>query len=273
VALVITIIFGVPRAGKTALMTHLLNQVMFDRNRYRCMINEIGIKNGGGFMLTVPKHCVCINYDVVGRKFGYKPRLSRRINPFRLGYANDKVKTHFIEPYSVIAVTEGQKYFNSRMSAFYPDWQSRWYEQHGHNNYDIFIDVQRPRLIDVNIRELACFIEIISKTNKLDKNGKIKSIQWVVRRIDGSAELEQYLNSGKRDTSCYAQEIITAKYNVHDCYNSQMCKPKFYDGHFDEDFDTEEHTPLQETIEGYIQHLQEHDDELPDNFYNLKRGA
>ena len=155
----------------------------------------------------------------------------------------------------------------------YPDWQSRWYEQHGHNNYDIFIDVQRPKLIDINIRELACFIEIIKKTNITDENGRIKQIKWLVRKFAGSAELEQYFNSGKRDTSCFDEEIITANYNVHACYNSQMCKPKFYEGHLDEDFDTAEHTPIVEDIDGYIRYLQECDDELPKDFYNLKRGA
>lgn len=254
-------------------MTHFLNECMFDHERFNLMKKEIEKKQNGGFPVTVPNHTVVSNYDIVGKKFGYSRRFSRRINPFRIGYANDKVKTHFIEPYSVIGITEGQKYFNSRLSMYYPDWQSRFYEQHGHNNYDIFIDVQRPKLIDVNIRELSCFIEIIKKTNKTDKNGKIKSIKWIVRKFAGSAELEQYFNSGKKDISCYTQEIITAKYNVHECYNSQMCKPKFYDGHTTENYDTAEHTPIIENIEGYIKHLEEADDELPDNFYNTKRGA
>ena len=269
----ITIIFGVPRAGKTALMTHLLNTAMFDRDRFRCMSKAIQYKNENGFTLSTPRHCICANYDVVGRKFGYKPRYSRRINPFRLGYANDKVKTHFIEPYSVIGITEGQKYLNSRMSAFYPDWQSRWYEQHGHNDYDIYIDVQRPKLIDINIRELSKFIEIIEKKNKTDRNGRVKSITWRVRCFDSSAELDEYFASGKKDKTTYTEQTITAKYNVHDCYNSQMCKPKFYDGHINEDFDTKEHEPLIEDIDGYIKYLQEVDDELPDNFYEKKRGA
>jgi len=268
----ITIIFGVPRAGKTALMTHLLNQALYDRDRYKQMKYAIAHKNANGFNLSLPRHSVCANYDIVGRKFGYSSRLSRRVNPFRLGYVNDKVKTHFIEPHSVIGITEGQKYFNSRMSMYYPDWQSRWFEQHGHNDYDIFIDVQRPKLIDLNIRELASFIEIISKTNRLDKNGKIVSIKWVVRRFLGSCELEQYLASGKKDSTCYTTEIIVAKYNVHDCYDSQMCKPKFYDGHIGADFDTKEHEPLVEDIGGYIKYLKELDDELPDNFYEKKRG-
>jgi hypothetical protein len=171
-----------------------------------------------------------------------------------------------------IGITEGQKYLNSRLSMFYPDWQSRWYEQHGHNNYDIYIDVQRPKLIDVNIRELACFIEIVSKRNKLDKNGNVKSIVWKVRCFDGSAELDQYFNSGKQDASTYVEKMITANYNVHDCYNSQMCKPKFYDGHIGSDFDTREHEPLVENVDGYIKYLQELDDELPVNFYDKRRS-
>jgi len=268
----ITIIFGVPRAGKTALMTHFLNQAIFDREHYKQMRNAISHKNDGGFNLTTPSHCVLANYDVVGRKFGYRPRLSRRINPFRLGYKNDKVETHFIEPFSVIGITEGQKYLNSRLSMFYPDWQSRWYEQHGHNNYDIYIDVQRPKLIDVNIRELACFIEIVSKKNRHDKNGNIKSIVWKVRCFDGSAELDQYFNSGKQDGSTYTEKTIVANYNVHDCYNSQMCKPKFYEGHIGSDFDTKEHEPLIENVDGYIKYLQELDDELPVNFYDKRRS-
>jgi len=269
----ITIIFGSPRAGKTALMTHLLTQAMFDRERYRNMARAIEQKNMGGFDLSIPKHCVVSNYDIVGRKFGYRPRISRRINPFRLGYANDKVKTHFIEPYTAIGITEGQKYFNSRMSLFYPDWQSRWFEQHGHNNYDIYIDVQRPKLIDLNIRELANFIEIIDKQNRTDKNGRVIAIKWVVRQFAGSAELDQYFSSGKRDTTTYTQETIIADYNVHDCYNSQMCKPKFYDGHMDSDFDTKTAELLQENFDGYIKYLKELDDELPDGFYSKKGVA
>jgi len=269
----ITIIFGVPRAGKTALMTHFLTAAMFDRDRYKNMKREIERKQEGGFPVTNPRHCVVANYDIVGRKFGYSPRLSRRVNPFRLGYANEKVQTHFIEPFTVIGITEGQKYFNSRLSMYYPDWQSRFYEQHGHNNYDIFIDVQRPKLIDLNIRELACFIEIVKKTNITDKGGKITAIKWRVRKFAGAAELEQYFNSGKQDTATYDEEVITANYNVHDCYNSQMCKPKFYEGHLENDFDTTQHEPLVEDIEGYIRYLATADDELPENFYNTKRGA
>ena len=45
---------------------------------------------------------------------------------------------------------------------------------------------------------------------------------------------------GKKDKSCYSEEIVIADYNVFALYDSQSCKPKFYAGHFDEDFDLKE---------------------------------
>ena len=77
--------------------------------------------------------------------------------------------------------------------------------------------------------------------------------------------------SGKKDKSCYTEDIVTAEYNVFACYNSQSCKPKFYDGHFEHDFDYSPAEPTEETLDGYIRYLQENDDELPARFYQ-KRG-
>ena len=142
----ITIIFAPPRTGKTCFMTHIANTIAFDRQRTRAMQAEIMNKQQNGFdaIHTIPAHCVSANYDMTLRKFGYSLRYNRRINPFRLGFYNPFVETHFNLPYESIFITEAQKYLNSRMSAYFPDWQSRWYEQHGHNSLDIWLDTQRP---------------------------------------------------------------------------------------------------------------------------------
>ena len=63
------------------------------------MAREIAHKNKNGFMLTIPKHCVSSNYAIKFRKFGYRLRPSRVINPFRLGFDNPFVKTHFNLPF------------------------------------------------------------------------------------------------------------------------------------------------------------------------------
>lgn len=154
---------------------------------------------------------------------------------------------------------------------YFPDWQSRWYEQHGHNDLDIYLDTQRPMLIDVNIRELSQFIEIVKLDIAYNDFGKPCSLTWHIRRIENSSLFDKYMASGKQDKSCYTAEVITAGYNVFACYDSQCCKPKFYQGHFDEDFDYKQSEPTAQTLEGYIRYLEENDDELPEGYYQ-KRG-
>ena len=266
----IYIIFAPPRTGKTCFMTHCLNQFAFNKERNKQMRYEIINKNNNGFNLSIPKHCVSSNYDIIFRKFRYTPRFNRRVNPFKLGFNNEFVKTHFNYPYEVIGITEAQKYLNSRMSMYFPEWQSRWYEQHGHNNLDIFLDTQRPMLIDVNIRELASFIEIIKLKINYNNFGKVKRLKWTIRIIQNSSLFEKYMASGKKDRSCYKEQTVIANYNVFDLYSSQSCKPKFYDGHFNEDFDINEGEKLEESLDGYIRYLHDNDDELPNGYYQSK---
>lgn len=248
-------------------MTHCLNMLAFDRQRTKQMQSELVRKNLNGFSLTIPKHTVSANYDITFKKYGYSPRHNRRINPYRLGFSNNFVETHFNIPFEAIGITEAQKYLNSRMSMYFPEWQSRWYEQHGHDNLDIFLDTQRPMLIDVNIRELAQFIEIMKLKIGYDKYGKPNKLVWTIRTIGNSALFDKYMSSGKQDKSCYKESKVTANYNVFDLYDSQSCKPKFYEGHFNEDFDIQESEPTEESVDGYIKFLMDNDDELPEGFY------
>lgn len=265
----ITIIFAPPRTGKTCLMTHLANQYGFDRLRNKLMQDELRQKIASGFLgiKTIPLHCVSANYGISLRKFGYRPRRSRDINPYRLGFANQYVKTHFNIPREAIFITEAQKYLNSRMSRFFPDWQSRWYEQHGHNYLDIFLDTQRVMLIDVNIRELAQFIEIVKLDIEYDLLGQPCFFKWRIRRMPNSQMFDRYMSSGNQDKSCYIEDTVTADYNLFRCYDSYSCKPKFYAGHFNDDIDYKQVELTEDSFDGYIRYLKEFDDELPDNFY------
>ena len=94
-----------------------------------------------------------------------------------------------------------------------------------------------------------------------------------IRKIENSSLFDRYMASGKKDKECYTEEEVTADYNVFECYDSQSCKPKFYAGHLDEDFDYQESTPTDETIDGYIKYLEENDDELPDNYYQRRKAS
>ena len=268
----ITIIYAPPRTGKTVFMTMLANKVAFDREQTKLMQSEVESMQQAGFNVNVPKHCVYANYDIRLKKFRYSERRSYKINPYRLGFANNFVETHFLPPYSTIFITEAQKYLNSRMAMYYPDWQSRWFEQHGHDNLNIYLDTQRPMLIDPNIRELSCFIEIMKLDKFYDDYGRINALRWTIRKIDNSSLWDRYMSSGKKDKNCYTEEIVEADYNVFLCYDSFSCKPKFLDGHFEEDFSLKEFIESDGSMRSIIEYLQKNDDELPSGFYQ-KRSA
>ena len=255
----ITIVCGLPGKGKTSLLAHLATCEMFNWERIRNMHSKIDELNTGGFNLSKPRHPVVANFDIVGHKFRYTTRLSRKINPYRLGYHNERVDVHFLPPFSVVFITEGQKYLDSRMSTKgYPEWQSRWYEQHRHNDLDIYIDVQRFDLIDKNIRELACVIEI--------ENVEFKWGQtiWSVR---------EYTDHKAFEAQIFESRKITAEYDVRQNYNHQSCKPKHYEIYLvnRQDFELDEHEPLEHTLDGYIRKLTMEDDEYPVGFYG-ERG-
>ena len=70
-----------------------------------------------------------------------------------------------------------------------------------------------------------------------DKNNKVKRIKWRIRKIPNSFLFDRYMSSGKKDKSCYTEILVVSYENTLEFYNSQSCKPKFYDGHLNEDFD------------------------------------
>ena len=121
-----------------------------------------------------------------------------------------------------------------------------------------------------SVRELSRFIEILRLDRAYDARGRVNGLQWHIRHIENSSLFDKYISSGKQDKSCYTEETVTADYNVFDCYDSQCCKLKFYDGHFTEDYDYSVAKPTEQTLEGYIRYLMENDDELPEGYYQKR---
>lgn len=267
----IYIIYGPPGVGKTAFMVYLLNEYAFNKEYNHKMRKEIYRLNNNGFKLTIPSHSVSANIPITFHNFRNSPRQNRIINPYRLGFKNNKVKVHFNIPFEVIGIDEGQKYLNSRMALYYPDWQSRWYEQHRHDDLKIFITTQRPMLIDANIRDLASFIEIVN-LKELKQFNKFKGFEWTIRKIADSKSFDKYNSSVGLDKKLYEEMKVKIDYDVFKLYDSQNCKPKFYDGHFESDFDYKTSSNKLETLDDYVKYLEENDDELPSNFY-VKRSS
>lgn len=219
---------------------------------------EVEELNHKGFNLQIPPNCVSANYDIEFFKYRELPMKNRLINPYRLGYKNELVETHLNLPYEAIGIQEAQRYLNSRRSANFPDWQSRWYEQTGHNGIDVFLDTQRPTLLDVNIRELARFIEVRALNVEYDSRNNVKRAIWDVREFSDSSALDSYLSSGRKESEYYTKNRYVADYDIFTCYDTHNCKARFYDGREKEQFCFTEDV----------------DDELPANFYKreIKKG-
>lgn len=269
----IYIVFAPPKTGKTLYLVCKANEYAFDEERNKLMREDIYKLQSMGFknIKTIPDCCVSANFDMTFKAYKHYDRKPRRINPFRLGEANKWVKTYFTFAYEVTFITEAQKYFNSRMALYYPDWQSRYYEEHEHNYLIFYLDTQRPMLIDPNIRDLSKFVEIIGYERKFNSLGRFIKIEIKTRVIENSGLFDLYMASGRKNKDCYTQVTETFYVDPYELYDCRSCKPKFLAGHLNEDIDYEKTYVPEETFDAYVKYLERNDDELPENFY-IKRS-
>ncbi|MDE7440055.1 MAG: hypothetical protein K2N23_06075 [Clostridia bacterium] len=225
----IVIITGKPRVGKTALNTffakcsyHAYGSLRFNR-----CITELTISNENRInKLVLPKQTpIYTNYEA-HFPAGYKKEfVPYEVFPYYLGLPHNDGPVQRIFPYGELHITEGQRYWDSRESATMPDYVSRWFETHGHYWLDIFIDVQRGKLIDLNIRELAKkIIEVQRLVNVKDAYGRILQTTWYCREFDNSQDYETYIEGGN---ARYRETSYTHEGNIFKCYNSRSCKEDF----------------------------------------------
>lgn len=225
----ITIITGKPGVGKTALNTYFC-ELTYQNERETllksCRAKIEALNETHLIPLTFPdKPPIFTNYEVkfhVGYKKYFEPYY---INPYYLGLANDKLTSQNVPPFSRLFISEAQRYYNSRKSTTLPDWVSRWYEMHRHFNIDVYLDVQRGKLIDLNIRELCKrFIEVQAMDHIKDGSGWISKTIWRCREFDNMQDYDDYING---DGSAYRETTYIYEGNIFECYNSTSCEAEF----------------------------------------------
>lgn len=257
----ICIIFAPPRTGKTSFMAALANATTFHRPFLKEQHRDIQELNNGGFSIPMTDTVVVANYHMGFRKFGYSVRNPYFINAFRLGYSNSEREMSFILPHSKIFLTEGQKYLDSHISLAFRAYQSRAYEQCGHIDLNIFIDVQRPTLINANVRDIACFLEV-ERLEKKYKKGELVCCTWCLRFIRNSKSLERYLTSG--DTSQTVEFKVKYNHDVFKLYNSQVYRPKWFDGHYKNEGLLRKTIDYENSVRGFKEYNRQLDDEVPE---------
>lgn len=149
----------------------------------------------------------------------------------------------FLPPYSSVHFDEAQKYYDSRKSATFPDYVSRLYEAHAHYHLNITMACQRSGLIDLNIRALARYIEVLGLKHKFSRYEKhaahktwIVKSTWICREFEDYYETEAYINSGGQDK---LGNIVKYEHegNIFKCYDTCNFFSLFLNGYYDRDFD------------------------------------
>jgi len=106
-----------------------------------------------------------------------------------------------------------------------PDWVSRAFEMHRHFGIDIVMDLQRPGLVDTNIRELCRrFIEVQGMTHRYDAMNEIRETIFYCREFENWLAVEQYQQSGEKN---YKETTYVNKGNIFACFNSFSCADAF----------------------------------------------
>ena len=229
----ITVVFGKPRVGKTAYMVadivKYLNRSAEGLDLYHRCCEEIEVINADGFRFVKPLHCPVYTNFAVNVQTGYNGfEGSYYIDGFRLGFENDNVEVLPVLPCSRIYLSEAQRYYNSRNSGVkaLPDWVSRFYEEHGHFDLTIWLDMQRPGLLDLNIRELVTeFIFIEKMENKFDLMGNIVASRWKYKVFDDWKYTERFIDTGDGKEGKDGEKVFDG--NIFDFYRSKCYRSQF----------------------------------------------
>ena len=267
----LTLIGGVPGAGKTALLTSTLINYILNHGfeDYLNLKRELVIMQKGGFSnLDLPpqKHLCFADYSV---------QINRRlqayfVDGYKLGLENPFFETQYIPPYSTIFLDEAQKYFDSRMSKYIREEVYRWFQLHRHNDYNIFMTCQRLGNIDLNIRGIAERFWIVDKIDiKENKYGNIEKIKWIIREFYSCDCAESYmLSKEKSEVSNLGKEIIVeTDLPVFDYYDSKGCRPAFYNGKYNKGFDYYTEDGYQFTLESFVEFNNKHYFVAPHGYY------
>lgn len=218
----IHIISGAPGAGKSSLNTYFIKKIYKEQGRTllescRAKISELNADRLNP--LTLPdKPPIFSDFRVrflVDYETFFEPYY---INGYYLGFANERMQTQYLPPYSKVFLGEAQRYYNSRKSANFPDYVSRLFEMHRHYNLDIYMDVQRVMLIDSNIRDLCRhFIEVQSVNNVTDELDRIVKSVWQCREFSTWTAYSDYLSNGSQN---YENKTYVHEGNIFDSFDS-----------------------------------------------------
>lgn len=238
----ITVIYGDPGVGKDSLMTAMIHDLYF--NQYVDIFtqtNDLIYKANLSRLkpLSYPDRLpIYTDFDVklhVGYEKYYQPYF---INGFYFGLKNDNIPVINVVPGAYLFLSEVQRYYDSRKNATLPDFVSRSYEMHRHPHFNIFLNLQRLGLLDLNIKDIAGrFILLEKLTHKYNDVGEIVYSHWSGKEFKTHEDCTAYIEQGRKTFEPFSYDFNG---NVFDLYDSYSNADKFLPEDF-EDFIFLEH--------------------------------
>lgn len=213
-------------------MVPFLNRSVEGLDLYYACKAEVEFMNSTyGMHYDIPEHSPVYSNFAMQVQSGYNQFTgSYYIDGFHMGFQNDDVAVLPVLPGSKIFLSEAQVYYNSRNSRgqekALPYWVTSFFEEHGHFDLDIWLDCQRPGLIDVSIRELATrFVCVVGMDNYYDDLGRVVASKWHLKEFDDWKWAEKYIDTGD-ESHCFDTEY-DYQGNIFECYESRCYRRSF----------------------------------------------
>lgn len=225
----ITIICGLPGVGKTSLNTALACDTMiYDRQRYLDCCKCLMDLNFNGYHIALPQrqHAVACNYVVNAFNKDCTGKKAYLFDPYKFILPNQDIPYDVVYPYFAYHITEGQAIYDSRESKNFSAVCSRLFENHRHNNLDIYIDCQRFDLIDKNIREIAQFIYVLDVQQKTNIHNEVVKTIWHGYLFKCTSDLQNFLVSHKPKNAKNYKLVFDG--DIFNHFNSFENKKAFY---------------------------------------------
>ena len=225
----LTGVYGLPGAGKGCLLTKFAYDLYVNEGRdilrNSCsLIDELNLTRNK--KLSYPEKVPIFSDFKISFPVNYKKKYETYfINGFYFGVKNSKLRTLLVPPGSRIFLSEVQRYYDSRKSSSLPSFVSNLYEMHRHWNLDIWLDLQRFSLLDLNIRDIVARFILVEDLQVI-KNplGDIIELIWKCKEFTSAKDVDLYMDKG---ASTFKDVVFNHKGNIFDYYDSFNNKDKF----------------------------------------------
>ncbi|MCM1289628.1 MAG: hypothetical protein NC132_03135 [Corallococcus sp.] len=233
----IRLIYGIPGAGKTALMAALCIEDMYGENAVAAITgayDEVAMLNQLGFKVTPPKsdhlvYCSKLTIDVTSPDFGHRRSLETSVD--RLGVGSKNFTPQYFYRGSTIALDELPEDADSREWTSFPAEKRRFFAKHRKRNLTIYATCQDPEQCEKRFRKLALITHV-------------REIEFIYNEFDEVIQTVWTLQNWK----CYedwetkvtpTEETYVYNGDIREAYDTYEGEEEFYIGLENSDFSCE----------------------------------